>query len=202
MNSTEIGIFFLVTLVGTLPGTQIAWRLTRKFNPNTSWKISMIFQFIVLTIGAFVLELEGVPSYCSYIWGFFVGLGLGWFYPTESLFFSMCLPKGQEAELAGFFVYCTQILSWLPPLLFTLLMEVNVPQKYGIMVVSTFFLVAVGLLMFTCSWDEIVQEVNSGAAAVAAAAAGNTSATIADGGKDGGDDGEIGRDASVENHEA
>ena len=162
----------------------------------------MIFLFIVLMIGALVLEV--VPSYCSYIWGFFVGLGLGWFYPTENLFFSMCLPKGQEAELAGFFVYCSQILSWLPPLIFTLLVEVNVSQKYGVIVVSTFFLVAVGLLMCTCSWDEIVEETNSGAAAAAAAAAGNTggSATIADGGKNGGDDGEIDRDASVKNHEA
>ena len=206
MNSTDVGIFFLVTLVGTLPGTQIAFSVTRKSNPNTSWKLSMIFLFIVLMIGALVLE--EVHSYFAYIWGFFVGLGLGWFYPTENLFFSMCLPKGQEAELAGFYVYCSQILSWLPPLLFTLLVEANVAQKYGVIVVSTFFLVAVLLLMFTSSWDEIVEEASSGAAAAAAAAAaagitsGNSITTkIAAGGNDAGGDGEIGRDAP-ENDEA
>mmetsp|Transcript_9737 Transcript_9737/g.17775 ORF Transcript_9737/g.17775 Transcript_9737/m.17775 type:complete len:136 (+) Transcript_9737:754-1161(+) len=73
-------------------------------------------------------------------------------------FFSMCLPKGQEAELAGFFVYCTQILSWLPPLLFTILVENDISQKYGVIATSFGFLVGAVLLSCTGSWTEIVEE--------------------------------------------
>lgn len=163
MDSTQIGIFFLVTLIFTLPGTQLGAFVTRRTNPNTSWKLSMVALLIVLIIGALVLEeLPADKNYFSYIWGAFVGLMLGWFYPTENLFFSMCLPKGQEAELAGFFVYCTQILAWLPPLLFTILVEANVAQKWGVIVTSFGFFVAICLLMLTGSWDVIVEEAKSG----------------------------------------
>ena len=33
------------------------------------------------------------------------------------------MPKGQEAEFAGFALFCSQILGWLPPLVFTLMNE-------------------------------------------------------------------------------
>jgi hypothetical protein len=70
----------------------------------------------------------------------------------------MCLPKGQEAELAGFYVYCTQILGWLPPLLFTICVQANIDQKYGVIVTSFGFMVSVLLLSCTGSWEEIVKE--------------------------------------------
>jgi len=160
LSGTEVGIFFLVTLLFTLPGTQVGAFVTRRTNPNTSWKLSMIFLLLILIIGALALEEldEGMKS-VSYVWAAFVGVALGWFYPTENLFFSMCLPKGQEAELAGFFVYCTQILGWLPPLLFSILVEANVNQKYGVIVTSLGFLVATVILSFTKPWPDIVKEV-------------------------------------------
>ena len=59
-----------------------------------------------MAVGA--LTLGGAANkYLSLIWGFCVGVTLGWFYPTENLFFSCILPKGQEAEMAGFRVYCS-----------------------------------------------------------------------------------------------
>jgi MFS-type transporter involved in bile tolerance (Atg22 family) len=159
LDSTQVGIFFLVTLLSIIPGTKLALWVTRKSNPHTSWKLSMLFVYVVIAIG--VLVLEYVPQNYCYIWGAFVGIALGWFYPTENLFFSMCVPTGQEAELSGFYVYCTQILSWLPPLVFTLCIESGVQQKYAAIVVDCFFLVAFGLLCFTASWEEIVAEAAS-----------------------------------------
>jgi len=73
----------------------------------------------------------------------------------------MCLPKGQEAEYAGFWVYCGQILAWFFPLLFSLLIENNISQKYGVILVASGFLVAIIFLMFTCSWEDIIKEVNT-----------------------------------------
>merc|ERR1711907_349376 len=164
-NSTELGIFFIVTLLATAMGTQLAAKyITKRTNPNKSWKLSMIYLFVVLTIGAFVLDalkLEIAKS-VSYAWAVFIGLGLGWFYPTGNLFFSMCLPKGQEAEFAGFWVYCSQILAWLGPLLFSVLVTYEVPQKYGVAVVAGGFLIGCGCLMFTGTWDEILLEAEYG----------------------------------------
>mmetsp|Transcript_25344 Transcript_25344/g.44488 ORF Transcript_25344/g.44488 Transcript_25344/m.44488 type:complete len:109 (+) Transcript_25344:1627-1953(+) len=76
----------------------------------------------------------------------------------------MCLPKGQEAELAGFFVYCTQILGWLPPLLFSFLVQADVSQKYGVIVSAFGFVAAILLLSCTGSWEDIVAEAERNAA--------------------------------------
>jgi UMF1 family MFS transporter len=157
MDATQIIIFFLITLVGAIPGTKLATLVTKNTNPKRSWQLSMVTLFLAALIGS--LALDGVRNNnYAYSWGAVLGVLLGWFYPTENLFFSMCLPKGQEAELAGFFVYCTQILAWLPPLLFTILVENNVHQKYGVIMTSSFFLVAAALLRFAAPWDEIVAE--------------------------------------------
>jgi len=162
LSGTQIGIFFIITLVATSVGTLWATFVTNRTNPNTSLKLSMAYLFVVLMAGA--LALDGVTDnlkYLSYIWALFVGLGLGWYYPTENLFFAMCLPKGQEAEYAGFWVYCGQILAWFFPLLFSLLIENNISQKYGVILVASGFLVAIIFLMFTCSWEDIIKEVNT-----------------------------------------
>lgn len=74
----------------------------------------------------------------------------------------MCLPRGQEAELAGFFVYCTQILGWLPPLLFSILVENDVAQKYGVVISAFGFVTAIGFLSCAAPWPEIVKEAEDG----------------------------------------
>ena len=70
----------------------------------------------------------------------------------------MCLPKGQEAELSGFFVYCSNIINWLPPLIFTLLNELGIHMKYGLISITAFFLAAIILLSMAAPWPEIVEE--------------------------------------------
>lgn len=58
------------------------------------------------------------------------------FYPTENLFFSCVLPKGSEAEIAGFRVISSMILSWLPPLLFSLMVSNGIdPKVSGLVIV-------------------------------------------------------------------
>ena len=112
---------------------------------------------VVAIIGAFILK-EGFEI-IAYIWGFVIGNGLGWFYPTQNLCFSLLLPRGQEAELSGFYVYCTQILGWLPPLIFSIMVESNIDQKYGILVVQLFFGVAI-VLMSMIRWQGALEEVH------------------------------------------
>lgn len=158
LNATDISLFFFVVLIGTVPGAKFATVVAKRTNPNTSWQMSMICLFVTLVIGAFTLG-DAPNKYLSLIWGFFVGAMLGWFYPTENLFFSCVLPKGQEAEIAGFRVYCSMILSWLPPMVFSILVEIGVDAKWGMTLMGSFILVAASLLRFGAgSWAEILQE--------------------------------------------
>jgi MFS-type transporter involved in bile tolerance (Atg22 family) len=85
LSTTQIGIFFIIALVGTIPGAKMGSIITHKTNPNTSWKLSQLSLIITLIIGAFTLENLKGSKELSYIWGFFVGMFLGWFYPAEEL---------------------------------------------------------------------------------------------------------------------
>ena len=60
--------------------------------------------------------------------------------------------------MSGFYVYCTQILGWLPPLVFTAMVEAGVSQTYGIIAVSGFFLAAIAILRCAAPWEDILRE--------------------------------------------
>jgi UMF1 family MFS transporter len=158
LNATDTLLFFLVVLMGTIPGAKLASLISKRVNPNTSWQLSMLSLFITIVIGAFTLG-DARNKYLSLFWGFFVGLVLGWFYPTENLFFSCILPKGQEAEIAGFRVYCSTILAWMPPLIFSALVENEIDPKWGLTFMGSFILIGALLLKFAAgTWEEILEE--------------------------------------------
>mmetsp|Transcript_38950 Transcript_38950/g.81864 ORF Transcript_38950/g.81864 Transcript_38950/m.81864 type:complete len:552 (-) Transcript_38950:197-1852(-) len=158
LNATDITFFFLVVLIGTIPGSRVSAVLAKWSNPSSCWQASMIVLFVTMVIGAFTLG-NAPNKYYSFIWGFFVGVCLGWFYPTENLFFSCILPKGSEAEIAGFRVICSMILSWLPPLIFSILVSNGVEAKWGMTFMASFVLVAALLLRLGAgSWEEMLAE--------------------------------------------
>jgi MFS-type transporter involved in bile tolerance (Atg22 family) len=157
MTGTEIGIVFLVTLVASVPGSKLASIVTKKTNPNTSLKLNLLVFSLFTFAGAFALTGPDV-AYLAYVFGVLWGMVLGGFYSTENLFFSMVLPAGQEAELTGFFIYCTQILVWLPPLVFALMIEAGVKQTWGLMSLIIFFAIAIGVLCLVAPWPEVLEE--------------------------------------------
>jgi len=155
LSGSQVGIFFLITLIGTLPGGRLGAFVTRRTNPKTSWQLCMTGLALVANLGAFGLEY--VPKNLAYLWGILVGIFLGWFYPTENLYFSMIVPAINEAELAGFFVYGSQIMGWLPPLIFSIMVEQNIAQKWGILVVTGFHLCAIAILFLPpYAWNAVV----------------------------------------------
>jgi MFS-type transporter involved in bile tolerance (Atg22 family) len=156
LTGTEIGIFFLLTLLASLPGSRLGAFITHRTDPSRSYRLSMACLFLVTAMGAVLVDLT--TKSIAYVWAVFTGVLLGWFYPVENLYFSMALPKDQEAEYSGFFVYCTQILGWAPPLLFSILVEANVSQTVGVISVALFLLIAICILSFAAPWPEILEE--------------------------------------------
>jgi len=111
--------------------------------------------FSALTVaGAFILDGPNKKNIC-YLFAVFWGMCLGWFYPTSDLIFSLSLPKGQESEITGFYIYCTQIIVWLPPLVFTLINEAGFNMKWGLISLDIFFITAVGFLQLMAPWEEV-----------------------------------------------
>mmetsp|Transcript_32631 Transcript_32631/g.50662 ORF Transcript_32631/g.50662 Transcript_32631/m.50662 type:complete len:225 (-) Transcript_32631:35-709(-) len=157
-DAIQVGIVFATALITSLFGSFIGAVVTSKTNPRVSWIWCLVY-FVVVTLGgAFALAEE--RAYLGYVWGALWGIGLGWFYPVENLMFSMCLPKGSENEMTGLFIYTNQILAWLPPFVFTVIIEAGQNTRWGFMSLILFQGIGIGFLMCMSSWAEVLEETN------------------------------------------
>jgi len=79
---------------------------------------AQIVSFIIVYFAGFLTLTDPSREIAAFVCGAFWGFHLRWYYPSEKLIYAVIIPQGQEIELAGFFLYCTQILTFLPPLIF------------------------------------------------------------------------------------
>ena len=154
-DSRDVGITFLLTLTCSVLGSATGCAVSRRWNPCTSLKIDMSAAAVVTFVGAFIIRPDTVVL--GYLWGALWGFFIGWFYATEQLFYTFCLPPGQEAEFAGFFVYCTIILAWLPPLIFSIIIESGAPDEWSIALIGFFQILGVLCLFMIPSWDVVLE---------------------------------------------
>lgn len=157
-DATQIGIFFIIAQVGLIAGSQLSVVWLKFTDPKVSWWTSMLGLSLLAIIGAFALNRN--TGYGTYVWGLSTGVFLGWHYCSQRTTFSLCLPKGQDAEMSGFFQYCSIILSWLPPLLFSTLVQTNIGENYALAALSLFGFVTVVLLWFMPSWQNMISDVS------------------------------------------
>ncbi len=154
LTATETGIVYLVVLISSLPGSLFAMFVSKRTTPTISIRLCTIVFIIANFIGFRALAIPGQKQYVYLVgasWGFL----LGWYYPTEVLIYSSLMPSGQEAELAGFALFCSQILGWLPPLMFTVLNEKpNVHISWGGIQLNIYFFISLCCYWFIPQWDK------------------------------------------------
>lgn len=163
MSGTEIGAFFFVVVLAMVPGGLIFRFVAHRTNANISVRFSMFVLFLLSVFAGFVLTEENVYP-VAYIWGGFVGLMLGCYYPSMKLFLSLVVPRGQEAEITGFYVYCTQLLVWLPPLIFSTMVEADIDQGIGVIAIGSVFLISIAVFSMAAPFDELLDEVHGASA--------------------------------------
>ena len=159
-NGTEIGLAFLCALIGSIPGSWVAARVIAATNPNFAMKGALLTFAAATTSGVFVMSEERPEM--AYVWGFIWGICFGWYYTVQQIFFAMAVPQGQEAELTGFLVYCQLILSWLPPLIFSFMVEAGAKLEYALLILDVFQIGGALLLLPIRSWQEVLDEAQNG----------------------------------------
>jgi len=156
-TSTQVGICFLLILISTIPGGLFANWLGNKTNPITSLKLQLVV-FIVANFSAFgILSNEDKVAetyFAGVVWGFLIG----WFYPTQNVIYSRIIPAGQESQFAGFFLYCGQIMTWLPPLVFTAMNENGIKLQYGGMHLNVYLALGLFFLCLMQPWEECLED--------------------------------------------
>mmetsp|Transcript_2686 Transcript_2686/g.5772 ORF Transcript_2686/g.5772 Transcript_2686/m.5772 type:complete len:117 (-) Transcript_2686:157-507(-) len=80
----------------------------------------------------------------------------GWKYTVERFITITIIPEGQDAELMGMYLFAGQILSWLPPLVFTVMNEAGVSIRISMISLLIFWFVAIVCLQCMGSCDYAV----------------------------------------------
>jgi MFS-type transporter involved in bile tolerance (Atg22 family) len=156
-DSTQTGLIFLVVLVSTLPGSAFANVMTNRINVKKNIILCLVV-FMAVNFAAFFSLKDETHDIRAYGFGVVWGFMLGWYYPLEKNMYTFIVPRGQEAELAGFFLYCGQILTWLPPLIFTIMNEADINLSWAGITLNGYMLVAIILWILMKPWDQCIED--------------------------------------------
>eukprot|EP00536_Pseudo-nitzschia_multiseries_P016375 jgi/Psemu1/299247/fgenesh1_pm.1096_\ len=151
----ENGIAILILLLFGVPGTRIAAYLTRSLNPIRSLQINLVFWIFSIFFASLFLYEPGQQG-MAYGFAMLWGISIGWVYPTEKTLYVTIIPRGQEAELMGTYICCCQILSWLPPLIFSVMNELGFSMRIGLSTLSFYFLTSLCILFYVGDYDQAV----------------------------------------------
>jgi len=130
-SSTDNATATLLMLLGSIPGALVSGKMVSLFNAVNS-VILAISLLTITTIAAAVSLKRPGQQMETYIMAFIWGVAIGWKWTTDRFLASTLIPEGQDAELMGVFLFSGQVLSWLPPLIFTAMNEAGVNQSFGI----------------------------------------------------------------------
>lgn len=152
MGADDIGIVMLAVLASGAPGSKLGGWISYRVGPVYSAAICQCFFIVTTTVAASTLTGPEHIKYMPLI-GALWGVGLGWLLPMHQTAFMTIIPRGQEGELMGMYIFSGQILSWLPPMLFTTINEVGMDMAYGLASLDVFFAGAVLCLFMVKSTE-------------------------------------------------
>ena len=159
MDSSQIGVVFIVVLLTGVPGSRVGHILGVWYNPLRSAQVCILYFIVVTVIAAFVLTDPSRSDY-TVLFGAFWGIGLGWLHPMNSTMFMTMSPAHSRTEYMGLYIFCGQVLSWMPPLVFTAVNEANVSMSIGLASLNVFFLVGFFCLVMIGRYDNAVAAVS------------------------------------------
>lgn len=147
MTSSESGILFAIVLIFAVPGA-LMWNrfVTSKIGNMKSYMLGTFLWGAVTTIAPFFMQ-SPEQKVNAYIFGAVWGALYGAYGPPQSAVYVSLIPRGQESELMGVYIFAGQILVWLPPLIFSIFNESGVNMAWGLVMDAGFFYVALLIMV-------------------------------------------------------
>ncbi|GKY93597.1 hypothetical protein MPSEU_000327100 [Mayamaea pseudoterrestris] len=172
MDANAIGTVFLAVLLCGIFGAKIgaivatgAANVRRRFmtshgehdsaalttDPVGSAMCGQVYFCIVTTAACLTLNGPEDQAYVP-IFGGLWGVALGWLSPMQASAFMGLVGNDdngseQRAEMMGVYLLASNLLSWLPALVFTVLNEAGVSMKWGMASLNIYFLIGLGCLI-------------------------------------------------------
>ncbi len=120
--------------------------VTSKIGNMKSYMLGTFLWGAVTTIAPFFMQ-SPEQKVNAYIFGAVWGALYGAYGPPQSAVYVSLIPRGQESELMGVYIFAGQILVWLPPLIFSIFNESGVNMAWGLVMDAGFFYVALLIMV-------------------------------------------------------
>jgi MFS-type transporter involved in bile tolerance (Atg22 family) len=157
MTGQEIAKTSLCLMAGNLVGSLLSKKICALINPLNSYRAGMMC--LAGCIGLSALWLDAPRRvFETYVTAGVWGISMGWTYPSQRVLFCTLIPKGQETEFMGLFVFVGQILGWLPSLIFTLMNEKGANLGWGLAMVGMFCALSVAFTLPMGSYEAACQQ--------------------------------------------
>jgi len=138
-GTIEIGFVAMLYLLLSLPGAGTLTCFVAKFGILGNMKF-VLFMFMIAwaSVGICIPSPEYGQVFFAIacFWGFFAGMII----PNGRTLYLQIIPKGQEAEMMGLYIFFTYGFVWIPPLVLTFMNEAGVSLRYSISLISLFVL--------------------------------------------------------------
>jgi hypothetical protein len=119
---------------------------------------------------------SGSSKVKAYVLVVFWGLGNGWKWTSDRLASATLCPPRQSGEFTGLYLFSTIGLTWLPPLVFTVLNEPGVPMQVGLATLNAWFLVSAAAYLLMGQYRAAVDAISTFTGEVDSAGAAEESA--------------------------
>lgn len=159
MNSLEIGCAILMVLLAGIPGTWLGHQCCIRYNPVISAQVCLMLYIVVTAAASMVLTLP--HKNWVYLFASLWGMCQGWLHPQHTTIFVTITPHDdkQVVELMGVFLFACQILSFLPPLVFTLLNEAGYSMSLGMASLILYFVLGLISLIQMGDYTQAMERV-------------------------------------------
>jgi MFS-type transporter involved in bile tolerance (Atg22 family) len=153
MTVTENGIGIFILFAFSAVGTLIGAASIKVMNPIRSNQLCQLFTVGATTTAVFLLTGPGQQNR-AYVIAALWGIGAGWKITVERFAVTQIIPKSQDAEMMGFYLFASQVLIWCPTLIYTTLNEAGYDARIGVALLNVFFLGGFVCLSLMGSYDD------------------------------------------------
>ena len=157
----RVGVVFGLAMIGGLPGAVLATYMARKMSLKKVtiatcllWASTYVVSPWVLTPSA-SLGRTMLLVFFSLVWG----VCLGMTFTAPKAFFCTIIPGGREAEMMGIQKLFGKALSWLPPLIYTLINESTDGNMAAAMFSLAFFFLGAAAIFATIDYKKALAHV-------------------------------------------
>jgi len=154
MDATQASYSFMLITLSLVIGSVIYCFCVSKYDPDplVSLKISVSLLSILLVITGFIVK--GPEDHIFYyILCALMGVVIGWINPNGRALYVAIIPRGQEAELMGIYIFFVNAFVWLPSLGVTILIQYGISWRIAIGTLSVYSFISVIFLFLMESYS-------------------------------------------------